>query len=193
MLLLIQIPGQHLLPHGQVRQRGTHGLPFLIPALFVHGNKAGEAQALVGGTEGMTGAAGINGHGIIQGICHLACQEPAPDQLIEPVLIRCQAAPYPLGVQLHMGGPDGLVGILGGILCLIYMEGAVIILLAVALRDEAGGGCHGFIAETLGIGTHIGNEAQGAFALHIHAFIELLGHHHGLLGGHVQLSGCLLL
>ena len=193
MLLLIRIPGQHLFPHGQVRQRRAHGLPFLIPALLIYGNKAGEAEALVGGAEGVPRTAGIDGYGIIQGICHLACQEPAPDQLIEPVLVRRQAAANPLGIQLHMGRPDGLVGILGGILGLIYMEGAVIILLAVALGDKAGGGGHGLVAEALGIGTHIGNEAQGAFALHIHAFIELLGHHHGLPGGHVQLAGCLLL
>ena len=141
----------------------------------------------------MSGALGIDGHGIEHRVCHLAGQEPAPDQLIQPVLVRGQAALYPFGVQLRMGGTDGLVGILGPGLGLIDMVLSIVIALTVALTDQGGGGIHGLIAEAQGVGTHIGNETQGAFALHVHALIKLLGNHHGALGGHIQLSGGLLL
>ena len=98
-----------------------------------------------------------------------------------------------LGLQLHMGGPDGLVGILGTGLGLVYMEFSVVIALSVAGPDKVRRGGHGLVGQAKGVGTHIGNEAQGAFPLHVHALIELLGHHHGFLGGHVQLPGGLLL
>ena len=174
-------------------QRGAVGLRLVVPSLLIDGNEAGEAQALVGGAEGMTGTCGIDGHGVIHRVGHLACQEPAPDQLIQPVLIPGQAGAHPLGIQLHMGRTDGLVGILCPCLGFIDMERAIIILLAVAAADEAGGGGHRLVGKAQGVGTHIGNQAQGTLALHIHAFIQLLGDHHGTLGGHVQLAGSLLL
>ena len=193
VLLLVQACSLGLLALAQIGQRRAQGLTVIVPALLIDGNKAGEAQALVGGAEGVPRAGRIDGHGVIQGVCHLAGQEPAPDKLIQPVLVRCQAAPYPLRVQLYMGWPDGLVGILGFCLGLVHMELAIVILLTVAIGDKIRSGSHCLIAKPQGIGTHIGNEAQGSLTLHIYAFVELLGDHHGLLGSHVQLPGSLLL
>ncbi len=89
----------------------------------------------MGGPEHMTGALGVNGHRIKQGVCHLACQEPAPDQLIELKLVCRQAAADGLRIQLHMGGADGFVGILGPGFCLIDMELSIVIVFAVAAAD----------------------------------------------------------
>ncbi len=61
----------------------------------------------------MTAALGIDGHRIIYGICHLCGQKTAPDELVEPVLLLAQGGLNLLRVQLHMGGTDGLVGVLG--------------------------------------------------------------------------------
>ena len=85
------------------------------------------------------------------------------------------------------------MSVLGIGLGFIHMEGAVIVVLPVAGGDKLGGGSHGFVAESDGVGTHIGDETQGPFPFHVHALIELLGNGHGPLGGHVQLPGSLLL
>ena len=193
MLLLVKFGRLGVFPHLQIRQRRAVCFPLLVLALLVHGNEAGKPKALVGGTEGMTGAGSIDGNGIINGVCHLACQKAAPDQLIQPVLVVCQAGTHPLGVQLHMGGADGLVGILGTGLGLVHMERAVVIFLSVAVGNKVRRGGHGFVGKAQRVSTHIGDKAQGALALHVHAFIQLLCQHHGALGGHVQLPGSLLL
>ena len=141
----------------------------------------------------MTGALGIDGNRVENGIRHLGGEEPAPDELIELILIGGQALPHPLRLQLHMGGADGFVGILSAGLGFEYMVAAVVVVLAVAGTDKVGGCVHGFVGKPQRIGTHIGDEARGALAGDFHAFIELLGHHHGLLGGEAQLPGGLLL
>ena len=193
MLGLVDLGAKGPVPLLQVRQGGSHSFPFFIPALLVYGNKAREADALMAAAEQMPGTFGINGNGIIDRIGHLGSQEPAPDQLIEPVLLLGQAVPDPFGVQLHMGGPDGFVGILGPGFGLEHMEFSVVISLAIALTDKGSGICHGLVGKPQRVGTHIGNETQGALPCHVYALIQLLGDGHGALGSHVQLPGCLLL
>ena len=193
MLFLLNIHGVGLVAHLQVRQRCAHSLGLLVLTFLVNGDKAGELHGLVRAAEHMTGALGINGNGIVNGVCHLGCQETAPDQLVQPVLILVQAALNPLGIQFHMGGTDGFVGILGTGLGLEYMELTIIIVFTVAVTDEVGSCCHSLIGKTQRVGTHIGDQTQSALACHIHAFIKLLGNGHGTLGGEAQLPGCLLL
>ena len=42
------------------------------------------------------------------------------------------------------------------------------------------------------VGTHIGNQTDGALA-HVYAFVQLLGSAHGAVGGHAQFAHGLLL
>ena len=193
MLLLLDIGGKRLLPHCEIRQRRADGLLLIVPSLFVNGNKAGKAQTLVAGTEHMSGAHGVNGHGVINGAGHLRRKEAAPDELVELILIGGQTGTHPLRLQLHMGRPDGLVGVLSARLGLEYVVLAVIILASVAAADKSGGGVHSLVGKPQGVGTHIGNQTGGAFPCHVHAFIQLLGDHHGLFRREAQLPGRLLL
>ena len=193
MLFFVDFGGHCLVAHLQIRQLRAHGLPILVPALFVDRDKAGELHGLMGRTEHMTRAGGVNGNRVKDGVGHLGCQKTAPDQLIKPVLIPVQTAFDPLRVKLHMGWPDGFVGILRAGFCLEHVELAVIVRLAIAGADQSGGCRHGLIGQAQRIGSHIGNQAEGALPGHIDAFIELLRHGHGMLGRHAQLPGCLLL
>ena len=193
MLLGLIAGAGALLSHLQIRQRRANGLRLVVPSLLIHGDEAGKAHTLVGGAEHMTGALGVDGHGVKHGVCHLGGQKPAPDQLVQLVLIRCQAAADLVGVQLHMGGADGLVGILSVALGLEGMETSVIIAIAIAMADKVRRGGHGLFGKPQGVGTHIGDKTQRALAGHIHAFVQLLSHHHGLLGSEAQLPGSLLL
>ena len=92
-----------------------------------------------------------------------------------------------------MGGADGFVGILGAGFGLESVELSVIILVAVTVTDKISGGSHGLVRKAQGVGTHVGDQTQSAFALHVHAFVQLLCHSHGALGGEAQLPGSLLL
>ena len=157
MLLLLDVGRKRLLPHRKVRQRRADGLLLIVPPFFVNGNEAGEAQALMAGAEHMSGAHGVNGHGIVNGTGHLRRKEAAPDELIELILVGGQAGAHPLRLQLHMGRPDGFVGILCPRLCLEYMVLAVVILVSVTVADKPGSGVHGLVGKPQRVGTHVGN------------------------------------
>ena len=157
VLLLPDVRGLGPVTLEKFRQGAAHSLGLLVLALLVHRQEAVEFHALVGGTEGMSGTPGVDGYRIIQGICHLGGQEPAPDQLIQPVLVLGEAPLNPFRVQLHMGGTDGLVGILGTGLGLEGMEAPIVVGSTVPALDETLRRSHGLIAEPQGVGTHIGD------------------------------------
>ena len=193
VLLLVDLDAQCLFPHCQVRQRRASSFTFLVLALLIDGNKAGETHTLMTGAEDVTTALGVDGYRIKNGICHLASQESAPDQLIEFILLLGQAAGNALGIQLHMGGANGFMSILGISLGLEHMVLTIVIGAAVAMTDEIRCCIHGLIRKTQRVGTHIGDQTQSTLPRHVHTFIQLLGDGHCALGGHIQFPGCLLL
>ena len=157
MLLLLDVGGERLLPHRQIRQRRADGLLLIVPSFFVNGNETGEAQALVAGTEHMPDAHRVDGHGVINGAGHLRREEAAPDQLVELILIGGQTGTHPFRLQFHMGRPDGFVGVLRPCLGLEHMVLAVIILISVAAADKPDGSVHGLVGKPQRVGTHVGN------------------------------------
>ena len=193
MLGLLVFDGNRLVPCREVRQRRTHGLAVVVPAFLIHGDEAWETHALMAGPEDVSGAFTVDGNRVKHGVCHLGGKEAAPDELIQLILVGGQAPLHPFRLQLHMGGADGFVGILRPGPGLEDVVTAVIIVLPVAVANKVGGSVHGFVGQSQRVGTHIGDEARGALAGDFHAFVELLGHHHGLLGGEAQLPGGLLL
>ena len=193
MLLLGNLFATCLVAYIQLRQRRANCLALIIATLFIDRDETGKTHALMGTAEDMAGAFGVNGHRVENSICHLGCQKTAPDQLVKPILILGQSTADTFGIQLHMGGADGFVGILRIGLCLEHMELAVVIFLAVAPLDKISGSSHRLVGKTQRVGTHIGNQTRGTFTGHVHTFIQLLGNRHGLLGCKAQLAGCLLL
>ena len=177
----------------EVRQGRLDFLLLVVLSLFVEGGEAGKFEALVVGPEHILPALGLDGHVVVEGAGHLRGGEAVPDQLIEPELVLVEVGPYPLRVQLDITGPNGLVGILRGGLGLVAVGLAVVILAAPAAQDIVLGRRQRLFGDSLGVGTHIGDEAHGAHAGNLHAFIELLRQRHGALGRHAQLPGRLLL
>ena len=177
----------------ELRQRRLNLLLLVVLSLLIEGGEAGEFQALVIGPEDVLAALGLDGHAVIEGHGHLRGGEPLPDQLIEAELVAGEIRFDPLGVQGHIAGPDGFVGILGGGLGLVAVGLAVVVVAAPAAENVILCRGQGLLGEALGVGTHIGNETHGADAGDLHALIELLGQGHGLLGRHAQLPGGLLL
>ena len=155
----------------------------LVGALLIQGQKAGEGHALAGGTEDPAAAADVGGHGIQNGVGHLAGDEPGPDQLIQLVLVGGQALFQLFGLQGGVGRPDGFVGVLS---VLFGVEGAGLGRLEIGAetaRDKAPGGSQGFVGDAQRVGTHIGDQTGEAQAFQLHTFVQLLCHRHGAAGG----------
>ena len=185
MLLRLHFRCQGLISLLQVGKGRAHCLGLLIPALLIDSKEAGEFHALVGAAEDMAGTLRINGNRIIHRICHLGCQKTAPNQLVELILLLGQALCDPLGVQLHVGGTNGFVGILSAGFGLEYVVGAIVIVLSVTVCDKVCRRIHRLIGKAQGVGTHIGDQTQSALTGHVNTFIQLLGDGHGALGSHI--------
>ena len=65
-------------------------------------------------------------------------------------------------------------------------------LTAEVLLDIVADFVNGYVRQTHGVGSHVGNKADGGFAQG-YAFIKLLCKHHGLFGAEVELFVGLLL
>ena len=145
------------------------------------------------GPELVPGALHLNGHAVIDGLGHLAGQKPAPDELVQPILLAGQVLLQLLRGEVHIRGTDGLVGVLGRVLGLEAAGLFGIIVLAVPSLDEGLGGSQSLLRQAQRVGSHVGNQTHGALSGDVHALIQLLGHGHGAPRGHVQLSRGLLL
>src|SRR6185312_11863622 len=67
------------------------------------------------------------------------------------------------------------------------------ILRAILFSDVFANFGQGFRRDARGIGTHVGDETDGAFFTEFHAFIKTLSDHHGALDAEAQLAGRVLL
>ena len=193
--LLVGLGGRalELLALLQVGQRRGDLVGLLVLALFIDRQEAGELHLGPAGLEDITGALHLDAHAVIDGGGHLAGQEPAPDELIQAELLGGQVLLDGLGGELHVGGTDGFVGVLGSRLGLEPAGSGGQILLTVPGGHEGAGGGDGLLGDAQGVGTHVGDQTHGAFPFDVHAFVELLGDGHGPAGTHVQLPAGLLL
>ena len=193
--VLVGLEGLQLqgLPLLQIGQGGLERLLLLVLPLHVHGGVAGELEGRVGGPEGVSRGGHLDGHAVVHGGGHLAGQEAAPDELVELILLGGEGLLDVLRGQVHVGGPDGLVGVLGAGFGLVDPGLAGVVVRAVAGEDEVLRGGGGLVGQAEGVGTHIGDETHGALPLDVHALIELLGDGHGPPGRHVELAAGLLL
>ena len=99
-----------------------------------------------------------------------------------------------VGVATSEGGADGLVGFLGaGVLAGVGGRGSGHELFAEACGYDLAALLLGYGGYVGGVGSHVGDEAGGAFDTHVDAFVKLLGDQHGLAGSEVELAGGFLL
>ena len=175
------------------RQRTAHLARLLVLRLFVHGGVARKLLLGVVGAEEIARAAGIHDNIIVHGVGHLAGGEAAPDEPVETVLLRCEVVAHTIRRERDIRRANGLMRVLRADLGLIRARLAGVILRAVVLDDERL--CRGerLVRQTLGVGTHIGDETDRAAVGNIHALIQLLRDRHGAPRRHAQTAGGLLL
>ncbi len=185
-LLAFLEEGQHLLV-------AVLGL-LVVLAFLVHGHEAGVDDGGAVGAEQVAFAGGqVRRHGVQGGMHHLAGQGALPDQVVEPGLFLAQVLGEILRVIKDGSRADGLVGFLGVLGLGLEHPGLVRhLLLAVLVGDIAADLVNGLVGQGYGVGTHVGDQTHGAIA-DVHAFIQLLGHAHGAVGGEAQLARRFLL
>ncbi len=164
MLSRLEVQTFETLPLGKGRQLSLFFLLLLVLALLIDGGVPGEFQTAAAGPEGVDVRLDLHGHRVIDGVGHLARHEPVPDQPVQPVLVPGKVLLYLLGGQLHIAGPDGLVGILGSGLGLVDPWGLRTVSAAVAPLNKAPDRGQRLVAEPQGVGTHIGDKAHRALA-----------------------------
>src|SRR5690554_400798 len=152
---------------GQIRQ----GLILVLAGRLHHPGIAVELQHPPLGPELI--ALGLDGQGAGEVLRrrHLAGHELAPDQLVEAFGVALHAGQV-RGTPSHLGGANGLVGLLSALLAGVAVGGLGQVARPELLADEVAHALHRVLREVGGVGTHIGDVAR---------LVEALGQHHGLL------------
>ena len=170
-----------------------HGfILFLIAELAVDGQKARETQH--GACSAQLIIVCINeqcGH-IVQCIAHLASHGPLPNQCIQLQLVHSEVFGNFFGSAQHAGGANSLVGVLSILFSTIMIGLGRTEFIAQIVLNVFTNLVDGHICQTHGVRSHVGDETHSGLA-QAHTFVELLGHHHGLLRRKIQLFIGLLL
>ena len=168
-------------------------VPFLFLVLYIDGHKAVEGNPGRRHSETVLSSVHLYRRGLIDCVCHLAGRKAFPDKLIETELLPGQGILDRRRSPGQVRGTDGLMGILNLFAAGFRVVSGRHIRFSIIGRDIIAGCLCRLLGHSGGIGTQIGNQGYGTAALDIHAFIKLLRHAHGLLGGEIQRLGSLLL
>ena len=135
----------------------------------------------------------VDGDGVEHGVGHLAGDRTLPDERVETKQVVVDATFQHLRQHGGRGRADRLVGFLRVARLVLVEAGALRHGLgAVEARDDLADLADRLVGEVHGVGAHVGDEADRAFAV-VDAFVELLREAHGALRAEVELARGLLL
>ena len=168
------------------------GVLFFVIIFAVQLQEAREFQYGACCTQLVVGSINCQGGNVINSVRHLTGNNAVPDERIQLELVVGE-------VLLHLGRGTHDTGRTNRLMCVLsVLFGAIMVglgraeLTAEVLLDIVADFVNGYVRQTHGVGSHVGNKADGGFAQR-YAFIKLLCEHHGLFGAEVELFVGLLL
>ena len=168
------------------------GVLFFIVIFAVQLQEAREFQYGAGCAQLVISGINRQGGNVINSVRHLAGNNAVPDERIQLQLVAGK-------ILLHLGRGTHDASRTNRLMrVLSVLFGAVMVFLrraefaADVLLDIVADFGNGNLCQTHGVGSHVGNQADGCFAQG-YAFIKLLCEHHGLFGAEVELFVGLLL
>ena len=173
-----------------LRQRGQ-----LVLAIFVASPdlvEAIERQDRTVGAENVVAALDLDLCLVIHGGRHTARHEPAPDEVVELVLVRGKVLADRVRGSVDIGRPDRLVRILRARRGLGGSRRAEVPL-AVRVLDPALDLGVGIGRDPGRVRAHVGDQPCGTFGSELDSLIQLLGHAHGGKRAHPKAAGRVLL
>lgn len=126
---------------------------------------------------------------------HLRGQKAGPDQTVKTELIGGEKF---FDIRRREGDVDGTYGFMRVLSACLALEHPALAargekIAAVAFLNVGRCRCAGFIRNTHGVRTHVGDQSRSAAIAQLYAFIQALRRGHGALGGKADsLVGCLL-
>ena len=192
MLLGVQFFHRYLVAHLHLGQVALLFRRFVL-ALFIEHGEARELFLHAAEAELRLAAAQLDRQRVINGGRHLRGEIAIVNQLIESVLVARERGLDLFRRKQRVRGADGLVRILCVFASLIDIGRFGQVLRRKVGRDIVARGGQRLVGQTRGVGADIRNQADRAFTLDVHAFIEHLRDLHGLLRGEGELAHGFLL
>ena len=154
----------------------------------------GAADAEIVGLAVFGGLGGDVGRGdVVDGGDHLRSDEALPDEAIELELLIGEIAGDGVGRARGIGGTNGFVRVLRGLFALVGVGRRGQIFCTEIFGDPVAGRGDCFRSDAGRIGTHVRDEADGAFCAYVDTFIKTLRHAHGAADVEAELAGCIAL
>src|SRR5690606_1747974 len=166
-----------------------------VLAFLVDGQEPRVEHGSARDAEAVLAAGGqLDADGIERGRHHLAGDRALPDKLVQAAGVVLQEARDLRRRAQRRGRADRLVGFLR-VLGLGFVDVGLVRYGAgaVVTRDDVADLGDRIDRQRDRVGTHVADQADGAFVSQRHALVQLLRHLHGALGGEAQLARGLLL
>ena len=168
------------------------GVLFFIVIFAVQLQEAREFQYGACCTQLVVGSINCQGGNVINSVRHLTGNNAVPDECIQLQLVAGEVFLH-LGRGAHDAGrTNRLMRVLRILFGTIMVGLGRAEFAAEVLLDIVADFINGYVCQTHGVGSHVGNKADGGFAQR-YAFIKLLCEHHGFFGAEVELFVGLLL
>ncbi len=177
------------LPHGNRRQELVVLLAMLGPHSAVPVELLNLALCLENPFAGCDRHIGDH----VDGGCHLTCEKPVVDELVETKLIVAQVLLDLLGCIADFGRTDCFVRFLGHLAGGIANRLGWQVAFAKLIFDSIAHCQHGFVRNPKAVSSHICDQTDRTGAIDVDPFVQLLGDPHRLLAWEAQPDRALLL
>ena len=168
------------LQHIALIDNGKYLVFLIVLGLLIQHGEAVELDGKACCLEAAAVCVDINGNGIQQSVCHLACDKSFPDELVKLVLLGSKAVLDSFWSNLGGRGTYSFVSVLCACLGLVYLRRRRQIIFAVCSLNVFVSRSPCLVGNSQAVCSHVGDKTHSAHALDLNAFIKLLSGSHCL-------------